>query len=67
MSNQRPVPVKSFDQMRSDLDEWGYCLMADALPPRQVKTIKARLLDQADAERSTGVALRDGGPMPCCG
>ncbi|MAV24919.1 MAG: hypothetical protein CMQ05_02220 [Gammaproteobacteria bacterium] len=64
MSSQRPVPVTSFDQMRSDLDEWGYCLMADALSTAEVEEIKTRLLDQAEAERSTGVALRDGGPMP---
>ena len=59
-----PVPVTSFDQMRSDLDEFGYCLMADALSPAQVLEIKTRLLDQAQAEQRAGVALRDGGPMP---
>ena len=59
-----PVPVTSFDQMRADLDKFGYCLMADALSPDQVLNIKTRLLDQAEAERGTGVALRDGGPMP---
>jgi len=46
---------------KSDLDTHGFCLIEDALPADAVAGLKARLLEQAQAERARGLAFRDGG------
>ena len=56
-----PQPSEDWDRLRADLDEHGYCLLANALTSGQVAAVKARLLDQAAGEVADGVALRDGG------
>jgi len=56
-----PKPSADWDRLRADLDEHGYCLLANALSSEQVASIKARLLDQAAGEVADGMALRDGG------
>lgn len=59
-----PQPTEDWDRLRADLDEHGYCLLANALSPEQVTTIRGRLLDQAAGEVAAGVASRDGGSPP---
>ena len=56
-----PTPTTDWGRMRADLDEHGFCLMADALSPTQLTSVRERLLDQAAAEVEDGVAMRDGG------
>ncbi len=58
-----PQPTEDWDQLRADLDEHGYCLLANALSPAQVETVRGRLLDQAAGEMADGIAFRDGGPV----
>ena len=60
-ADDQPVPSTDWDQLRADLDEFGYCLLANALTPAEVDVVKARLLDQAAGEVADALAIRDGG------
>jgi ectoine hydroxylase-related dioxygenase (phytanoyl-CoA dioxygenase family) len=51
-----PAPTRDREQLEADFIRWGYCLVADAMSPQQVQAQVDRLLDQAAAERSAGVA-----------
>lgn len=57
-----PKPCKDIRQLRSDLKEWGYCLIEDALSPDQYQRMKKRLSDQAAGERKAGIASWMGTP-----
>ncbi len=50
-----PAPTKRVEQLRQDLDEWGYCLIEEALSRQQCAAFLRRLLDQAAGEREAGV------------
>ncbi len=63
MTERKPLPSTDWDRLRADLDEFGFCLIADALDMREVESIRARLLDQAAGEAAGGVAIRDGGEI----
>lgn len=56
-----PSATQDWDRMRSDLYQFGYCLMSNALALDEAERVKARLLDQAAGEVKAGLALRDGG------
>ena len=58
---QEPQLTKDCNQAHSDLDEYGYCLIAEALTPKEVETAHTRLVDQAAAEDQLGLSFRDGG------
>ena len=47
---------------KSNIDRFGYCLLKDALSREQVAAMRARLVEQAAAERQMGAAYEDGGP-----
>ncbi|MEI6548695.1 MAG: phytanoyl-CoA dioxygenase family protein [Burkholderiales bacterium] len=51
-----PKPTKDIHKLRSDLRDWGYCLIDEALSAEQLKRMKKRLEDQAAGERRAGVA-----------
>ena len=51
-----PKPTKNISQLEADFVRWGYCLVADAMNKNQIKDQVDRMLDQAEAERSAGVA-----------
>ncbi|MBV9045728.1 MAG: phytanoyl-CoA dioxygenase family protein [Alphaproteobacteria bacterium] len=53
--------VAELDRAKGELDEQGYCVIADVLSPGEVATLKERLVAQADGERAAGVAFHDGG------
>jgi len=55
-------PTDNLDQARADLDEHGYCLLANALTASEVTGLKDRLTEQAAAEKAAGHAFEDGGP-----
>ncbi|MGD9701560.1 MAG: phytanoyl-CoA dioxygenase family protein [Acidimicrobiia bacterium] len=59
-----PQPTDDLEQARRDVDRWGYCLVAGALPPEQLQRIRARLVEQAAAEERLGVATFDSGYHP---
>ena len=50
------------DQAKRELDAQGYCVVEDVLSPQEVSALKTRLVEQAEGERSRGVAFHDGGP-----
>ncbi|MBS04593.1 MAG: hypothetical protein CMQ24_18060 [Gammaproteobacteria bacterium] len=62
-----PKPSADEAQLEADFIRWGYCLVADAMTPEQIKAQVDRILDQAAAERSEGVAImtnaRDAGQL----
>lgn len=51
-----PRPTSDPEQLEADFIRWGYCIVADAMTMTQVDAQVKRLLDQAEAERSSGVA-----------
>jgi len=51
-----PVATRDMARLEADFMRWGYCLVAEALSPGQVRAQVDRLVDQADAERAAGVA-----------
>ncbi len=56
-----PQPTTDLDSLKSNIDEFGYCLVADAISPDQLARAKQRLLEQAQAELESGQAFEDGG------
>ena len=51
-----PSATHDLDVARQDMDQHGYCLLADALMPQQVSALRGRLLAQVRAESERGVA-----------
>lgn len=51
-----PQPSREQEQLEADFIRWGYCLVADAMTSEQVDALVERLLDQAEAERTAGIA-----------
>ncbi|NDH87508.1 MAG: hypothetical protein EBY61_02490 [Actinobacteria bacterium] len=47
-----PRPTTDLDQLKADLDEHGYCIVADALTPNEVSALRNRITEQATAERA---------------
>ena len=47
-----PRPTTDLDQLKADLDEHGYCIVADALSPDEVTALRTRITEQAAAERA---------------
>jgi hypothetical protein len=57
-----PKPTEDLDQVRQDMKDWGYGLIANAMSPREVHVMREALMQQAKGEMDNGVANRDGGP-----
>ena len=51
-----PRETKDINQARRDLEKYGFCLIEDAMSERQRSTMRARLEEQARAERECGLA-----------
>lgn len=51
-----PQPTQEMDQLRRDFYDWGYCLIQDGLSRAQTEIIRARVVEQATAERQLGIA-----------
>ena len=47
-----PRPTTDLDQLKADLDEHGYCIVADALSPDEATALRTRITEQAAAERA---------------
>ncbi|MCY3781913.1 MAG: phytanoyl-CoA dioxygenase family protein [Chloroflexi bacterium] len=56
-----PQPTTDLATLQSNIDEFGYCLVKDAITPGQLAVAKQRLLEQAEAELTGGHAFEDGG------
>ncbi|RYO81429.1 hypothetical protein DL766_004708 [Monosporascus sp. MC13-8B] len=57
-----PRPTEDIEQIKHDLQEFGYGLVKNALLPSEVDIIRGAVLEQAAGEREAGVATFDGGP-----
>ncbi|MDA1072489.1 MAG: phytanoyl-CoA dioxygenase family protein [Proteobacteria bacterium] len=55
-----PRSTTDLDRAEDDLFEHGYCIVADVLTPGEVAALKARLQDQARAERERAIAYEFG-------
>ncbi|MGC1341819.1 MAG: phytanoyl-CoA dioxygenase family protein [Candidatus Binataceae bacterium] len=62
MSDALPQITRDLAQAKLDLDSFGYCLIAEALAPGDLRALRERLVEQAAAEAEIGRATRDGGP-----
>lgn len=54
-----PRPTTDVARLKADMDRWGYCMLADALPAANVAEIRARLVEQSEAEARLGRHLID--------
>ena len=59
--DELPKPTNDLETLKSNIDEFGYCLVKDDMPADQLATARQRLLDQAEAELQSGYAFEDGG------
>ncbi len=57
-----PELTGDLDKAKQDLDEFGFCLVANALTGEALATTRRRLVEQAEAEVERGLDNRDGGP-----
>ena len=57
-----PKLTKDLTKARNNLDEFGYCLIAEALTTKELETARERLKEQAAEEERRGLSFRDGGP-----
>ncbi|MYH62707.1 MAG: phytanoyl-CoA dioxygenase family protein [Caldilineaceae bacterium SB0675_bin_29] len=57
-----PKATSNVEQAKSDIDQYGYCLIENALEPAVVDAALGRLKEQAAAELKLGAAFEDGGP-----
>ncbi len=57
-----PTATANTEQAKMDIEEFGYCLIANALGPDEVEAALRRLKEQAAAELEQGAAFEDGGP-----
>lgn len=61
-----PTPTKDLRQLRHDLFEWGFCLIEDGLSKSQYSQTRARLVEQAEAERKAGIDYVSGSFQLIC-
>ncbi len=59
--DELPQPSADIATLKANIDEYGYCLVKDALQPDQLARARQRLLEQAEAELQAGQAFEDGG------
>ena len=60
--NERlPTPTQDIEQLKRDVDEFGYCVYEKALQGAFLQALQTRLLEQARAEIEMGIAFEEGG------
>ena len=59
--SELPQPTEYLAQVKTQLDTYGYGLLANALNAEDLLQIKTRLKEQAIAEKQRGLAFEDGG------
>ena len=62
LGDNTPKPTKDQKQAVSDLKEFGYCVIENALDETALEAVRNRLVEQAEAEVESGVAFEDQGP-----
>lgn len=66
-AGELPEPRSDIEELRHDLATYGYCIVANALSPEQLATFRARVDEQARAERRlnlTGYSSADANGIP---
>jgi ectoine hydroxylase-related dioxygenase (phytanoyl-CoA dioxygenase family) len=58
-TEELPTATRDVTRLIADMDRWGYCLLAEALPSDQVAVLRERLEEQAAAEKCLGHHRRD--------
>lgn len=63
-----PIATKDIQRLRSDMLNWGYCKIEQAISAEQVAVIRQRVLEQAEGERLAGIAQKtpSGQNINCC-
>lgn len=63
-----PIATKDIQRLRSDMLNWGYCKIEQAISAEQVAVIRQRVLEQAEGERLAGLAQKtpSGQNINCC-
>ncbi|MBT5434840.1 MAG: hypothetical protein HOI34_17665 [Rhodospirillaceae bacterium] len=56
--DELPKPTQDLERLTADMDAWGYCMVADALPPETIAAVRERLEEQAEAEHQRGYHRR---------
>ena len=59
--SELPQPTEDLAQVKTQLDTYGYGLLANALNAEDLSKIKTRLKEQTLAEKQRGLAFEDGG------
>jgi hypothetical protein len=57
-----PEPTTDLEQVRRDIEKFGYGFVKDALEPRQLGILQEALRQQAEGEVAAGLSKHDGGP-----
>ncbi|KAK7931149.1 Phytanoyl-dioxygenase [Apiospora marii] len=57
-----PEPTEDVEQVKRDIEEFGYGLAKNVLSPEQVAIMRKAVVEQAAGERKAGIAQVDGGP-----
>lgn len=52
-----PQPTKDRVRQLADMDEFGYCIIAEAMSSEQIKHVRDRLIEQKTAEEQIGKSL----------
>lgn len=58
-----PTPTTDLERLRSDIDRHGCCLIPDALDVQTLTEARARIVEQADAERAASVDYQNPGHL----
>ena len=57
-SNLYPQATTRLSMAKQDLDQFGYCLLENALSPEATTALRTRLVEQAEAEIQLGLDTR---------
>ena len=58
-----PAPSTALEQLKSDLSEFGYCLVDTALAGDELSSVQKRLIDQAEAELNLAIGYKNPGHL----
>jgi hypothetical protein len=59
--NRLPQPTTDIDLAKQQFEEFGYCIIRDAISPSAMAALRSRLIEQAEVEKALGLAMLDGG------
>ena len=54
--NHYAVPTKDLEHAKSNMDEFGYCIVQDVLKPDELDQIRTRLFQQIEAEKERQIS-----------